>query len=128
MRKRIIDNNQVVLFNQKRLNNQGKGFTRTEMQKSLKEINFPSDDIHFSKYLEVNAIIRHRQGRQVFYTWAKDPVMKQQLQHVIDACCKKKEQPKNFVVTISTEEKIANAINLLKSLGYRVLKKDWVEL
>lgn len=126
MRKRIIDNNQVVIFNQKRLNNQGKGLTRAEMQKALKEINFPADDAHFSKYIESNAIIRHSQGRQVFYTWPKDPIMKHQLQHVIDACCKKKD--KSFVTTVSTEEKIANAINLLKSLGYRVLKKDWIEI
>lgn len=126
MKKRIFTDNEVVIFNQKRINCGGKTFTRAEMQKCLKDINFPSDDVHFAKYVENNAIVRHQQGRQVFYTWPKDPVMKHQLQRVIDTCCKTKKQ--SNVPVISTEDKVRNAIQLLKALGYKILKKDWIEV
>lgn len=120
--KKVITDQDILLFNMFRENMKGKQLSRAEMKKALhKELGYVEHDSLLKALTSgVNPpIVRVARG---VYQVAKEPVYIQRLQAAFDEYTKC-ANPRNYVTGSHMRiPSIEEAIRVLKDAGYKVLK------
>lgn len=121
--KRIkIDQEFTKKFNTLRMAMQNEKLSKEQVIKLIKEeVGFTINSTWFAALIKHDILKRSRQGKKHFFTFCEHPVYVEKLRNLHKEVNNNKKHTGED--TISEADAIANAIKLLKSNGYKVLKQ-----
>ena len=141
MRKQFTVNEKFgELFNEVRIKYVGQKLSKTKLVEICKEeLGFNLDQDYLKFFIENNILTTEKKGKKRAYYFTYKPVYYQKLQQWWKDICEFRKQRRNKYNTKHTEEQvyevsvvdpIDEAISLLKSYGYKILKpvNTWEEV
>lgn len=120
-----VDEQEIARFNMMRINQLGKTYSQAEFQSILKRLGYSTSGTFRKCLIDANVFIRVERGK---YSFPPKPVHMSLLQKAYDTCTSYKKQFRNKNEQTQVQEQepqqleVQQAIDLLKSLGYRVLR------
>ena len=122
-----ITDDEITLFNMWRQNKKGQSFKSSEAIEALHSLNLPQTPGFLTALVKHNILIKSGAGKSTSYSVCPTPVHKSQLQDAWTYYVKPKTKFQMDIRMI-VEKNPEEVIQILKSLGYRIQKQEWITL